>query len=266
MKRHRYVDIDLLVDALIRSNKKKLKRDYEFKLSSDRSYTCPDCKTCFRPHSLNKKYTRSNPHGRRHYNLIVCHPKQLFRQSYLKNDTNYRVKGRRSYARPLLTPALQWVLALDEYKIHPNQMIVTSMAKNETLLYPSFTNFEFAPKKYRRMAISLLLSSVAKRDIPIPQAKVKIIRQMSPELDYNITTQPTFKSIDEIKPFITTRIKFLMNYSLRNKDELLYIPSFRDAEARRKYSDVITKGMNEWIKLVGGEPPPKKRRVGLLSI
>ena len=265
MKRQRYVDIDLLVDSLVRSNKKKLKRNYEFKLDDDRSYTCPDCKTCFRPHSINKKHTRSNPHARRHYNLVVCHPKKLFRQAYLKNDPTYRVKGRRSFARPLLTPALQWILALDDYKIHPNQMLMASMAKNETSLYPSFTNYKFTPKSCRRVAMSLLLSSIARRDIPIPQAKVKIVREMSPEVDYTITTQPNFKSEDEIKPFIKNRIKFLINYSLRNKTELLYVPSFRDAEARRKKSDEITKGMSEWIELVGGEPPPKRRRVGLLS-
>ncbi len=267
MKRRRFVDIDLLVGALIRSNKKKLKRNYEFKLNSDRSYTCPDCKTCFRPHSLKKKYTRSNPHGKRHYNLIVCHPKQLFRQSYLKNDMEYHIKGRRSYARPLLTPAIKYILGIDEYRIHPNQIIMVSLTRNETKLHPSGVPFKFNPQGYKRIAMSLLSSPIARRDIPIPQVKVEITRQIVPDLDYDIKTQPTFKTIDEVKPFIKGRIKFLINYSLRTKKELLFVPSFRDAEARRKNPDKITDGMKEWIELIDEEElPPKRRKVRLLSI
>ena len=179
----------------------------------------------------------------------------------------YYIKGRRSFARPLLTPAIKYILGIDEYKIHPNQIITVALTRNAAKLYPLNNPFKFNPQRYKRIAMSLLSSPIARRDIPIPQVKSEITRQIVPDLDYDIKTQPTFKTIDEVKPFIKGRIKFLINYSLRTKKELLFVPSFRDSEARRKNSDKITDGMKEWIELIDEvEPFPKRRKVGLLSV
>lgn len=263
MKRRRYVDIDLLSDALIKTNEKKLKRDYDFKINNDLSYKCPTCGKVFLPHRVKGYSKRANPHSRRHYNLIACQSRKANKQSYTIVDYRYHQRGKRNSAKHILTPVVNFILAFDKYKINELQILLYSIIQGGCSLYPKIKFYNPNYESCKRAAISMLSTSDIRRDIDIPMNTIKITNK----LDYTFE-KPVFNNISEIKPFIKSRIKTLLECNFRTKEELLYFQAFNPAaEAKRNIPDKLTEGMKEWIKLVDeNHKPVLDKRVGLLTL
>ena len=259
----RIVDIDLMSDALIRTNKIKLKRNYEFVLNKDRSYKCPICGQEFKPNNV-----RSNPHARRHYNLSICQSRKTLKQSYMVINKRTYKKGKRVHFY-ILSNVIKKILAFDEYRIHPVQKIISSMIDEKCNLYPQMNRYNFEPKfeMDKKLAISRLSTNSIKRSIDIPNINIYINKEYDNKIDNIIDDTVVFNNIDDVKPYIKNRIRFLLKHNFRSKEEILFFRAFnKSAENKRNINIKITKGMKEWIDLVDpGFKYQKEKTIGLLS-
>uniref|UniRef100_A0A6C0LLJ1 Uncharacterized protein n=1 Tax=viral metagenome TaxID=1070528 RepID=A0A6C0LLJ1_9ZZZZ len=268
MKRRRYPDINLLHDTLVITNKTHLKRPYEFKREKDKSYICPQCKCVFERVSLKRKklYHRANPHANRHYRRGCCTTKsKLLHEGYVVNDySNHTDSKTHIKETPFISCIIKNLLCFDKYAIPKEAIIIKKIPISEKVkIFREKFDLRWLRNR-RRMAISLMLSKKADRSVKLPTFQLSYDGIDCSDLQTD--TQPDFKIIKEIRPWLIKRIKYVHKYK---GNDIKFLPERYNSEANRKHNDNFTDGMKEYLNLINEDIPSsietKKRKTGLLS-
>lgn len=263
----RYIDIHCLEAALVMSNEQKINNTYPFIVNDDKSYDCPRCRRHFDPvyedPNNRESYTKINPQARKHYNRILCISRsELIKKGYLRNDLEGKLKGKICKKRPFLSPAVKKILHLSPYHVIQVQEYAIKLLNKQVLMQVDISDTHIPSDIYklRRVPSCILLSSIIKRCIDIPNVSICMDNDVDIQIPSGI--QPNFESLDHIKYFIRQTILFDDNYS--TPEMKLYVPCIKASETKRKFNPEITRGMEEYLSLID-YIPPEIRSIGLLS-